>query len=82
MASFIKQELRPCLVNGKKALFHIWEQRQETLLSGAEIKTVFGIIEDEKGQVVRVNPTSIQFLDNKIREYCFVMPAGSSPEEV
>ena len=78
MATFIKHELRPCLVNGKKALFHTWEQHSEILApspmvgghSGGEIKLVFGLIEDESGQVVRVNPTAIKFLDHKIEEYC------------
>lgn len=84
----VKQELRPCLVNGKKALFHRWEEYSTVIPpsimvgghGGGEIKLVYGIIEDEKGQVGRVNPTAIQFLDNKIQDYVF--PAGSSPEEV
>ena len=59
-------ELRPCLVNGKKALFHTWEH-----YSVGDIKNVAGIIEAENGQVIKVNPTSIQFIDNKIENYCF-----------
>lgn len=62
----VKRELRPCLVNGKKALFHTWEQ-----YSVGGIKHLGGIIEDENGQVFRVCPSSIKFLDNKIEEYCF-----------
>lgn len=83
----IKPELRPCLVNGKKALFHRWEEYSTVIEpsimvgghNGGEIKLVYGIIEDEKGQVGRVHPTAIQFTDNKIQDYVF--PAGSSPEE-
>lgn len=79
----IEKELRPCLVNGKvKALFHTWEQHSEVIApsvmvgghNGGEIKVLFGIVEDEKGQVARVNPTSIRFLDNKIQGYCFIIP--------
>lgn len=62
----IEQELRPCLVNGKKALFHTWEH-----YSVGDIKNVAGIIEDENGQVFRVCPSSIKFLDNKKEDYCF-----------
>lgn len=90
MARFIVETaLRPCLVNGKKALFHRWEDSSTVMLPnniigkaicGGDIKLVYGIIEDEKGQVGRVNPTAIQFLDNKIQDYVF--PEGSSPEEV
>lgn len=72
----VKQELRPCLVNGKKALFHRWEE-----YALGDVKKVFGIIETETGQIIKVNPTDIQlFLDNKIQDYVF--PEGSSPEEV
>ena len=35
MASFsgieIKRELRPCLVGGEPALFHMWEERSDVL---------------------------------------------------
>lgn len=87
--SFIK-ELRPCLVYGKgkeitepnKALFHLWEQSSRSLLasgiSGGVESTVFGIVELEGGTVMRVAPYQIQFVDNKIQEYCFI-PEGSSP---
>ena len=62
----VKRELRPCLVNGTKALFHTWEH-----FWLADVKKVFGIIETENGQVIKVNPSSIQFIDNKIENYCF-----------
>ena len=89
MAGFrLEIVLRPCLVNGKKALFHTWEQQSQVIPpspmvgghSGGEIKLLFGIIEDENGQITRVNPTSIKFIDNKIQEYVF--EDGSSPKEV
>lgn len=71
----IRRELRLCLVNGRKALFHTWEHFELD-----DVKKVFGIIEGENGQVLKVNPTSIQFLDNKINEYCFDDLVGSSQE--
>lgn len=61
-----KLVLRPCLVNGKKALFHMWEQ-----YAIDDIEKVFGIIEDETGQVHRINPISVRFLDNEIENYYF-----------
>lgn len=82
----VKRELRPCLVhnNRKKtrALFHIWEQNSQVIVQSGHSEcvasTVFGIVELEDGTVMRVAPYQIQFVDNKIQEYCYV-PAGSSP---
>lgn len=69
----IKRELRPCIVNGKKALFHTWEHISEPMPSNCQgvISCTMGIIEDERGNIIRVNPCSIKFIDNKIQEYCF-----------
>lgn len=76
----IVKELRPCIVNGKKALFHTWEQKSEIVetnpilgdyIGGGIISWVAGIIETEDGQVIRVHPSSIRFVDNKIQEYAF-----------
>lgn len=81
-------DLRPCLVNGKKALFHRWDEHAEVIppsplvggTNGGQVRVLFGLIEDENGQVIRVNPTCIRFLDNKIQEYCFDNLEGSSQE--
>lgn len=78
----VKPELRPCLVNGKPALFHKWVHYTDYNLAGKEISKPAGLVEIENGQVINANPTSIRFIDNKLQEYCFNMPAGSSPEEV
>ncbi len=57
----MKQELRPCFVDGKKVLFNKW----------AHIKNFFGqefevgIVEYENGQVEKVEPNNIKFCDNK-----------------
>lgn len=75
----IKQNLRPCLVNDKKALFHCWHEYSNVIdpspliggHSGGQLKILFGIIEDETGQIYKVNPTEIRFIDNKIQEYNF-----------
>ena len=83
----VNQGLRPCLVNGKKALFHCWYEYSNVLdaspliggHSGGQLKILYGVIEDENGQIATVNPTAIRFIDNKIRGYCF---DEDNPEEV
>lgn len=57
----IKQELRPCMVRGEKALFHCWEQSNRY-----GIKELFGIIEREDGTMQKVNPCEIRFVDFKL----------------
>lgn len=93
MASFkgveIKRELRPCLVGGAPALFHMWEERSEIIEpsimvgghGGGVVKGVNGIVETEDGRVVKVHPTSITFVDQKIKEYCF-KPEDNNEKEV
>lgn len=94
----ITRELRPCLIwcrkdniePAKKALFHLWEHSTRVIDSrpymsghtGGTESTVFGIVELEDGSVIRVNPCQIQFTDNKIQEYAFSIPEGSSTGEV
>lgn len=89
MASIrVERGLRPCLVGGAPALFHMWEECAEVIApspmvgghKGGEFKYVMGIIETEDGRVVKVHPNSITFVDQKIKEYCF-KPEGSSQEE-
>ena len=89
MGMEIKRELRPCIVNEKgKALFHMWEERSEIVTpsvmigghTGGVIKDVAGIVELEDGKVIRVNPTSIRFLDNKMSEYAFADMAAEQEE--
>lgn len=75
----IQQELRPCMVNDKKALFHMWEQCSEILApsimvgghNGGVLNYVMGIIETETGEIKSVHPHSIRFVDNKIQDYYF-----------
>ena len=72
-------EYRPCLVKGEKALFHRWSDESnvvgESPIHGGHaagtVRFTLGIVEMEDGQVKQVVPSSIKFLDNKIREYIF-----------
>lgn len=77
----ITVELRPCLVNGKKALFHKWTeeaqiQYNQYYATANQLKTTFGIIEFEDGQVASVAPYKIKFCDNKMKEYYFKEGGG------
>lgn len=63
----IKQELRPCLVNGKKALFHKWIVKTDI----CEHKHSAGLVEFEDGTVDEVYYSKIKFIDNIINEYAF-----------
>lgn len=70
----IKQEVRPCIVDKKKALFHKWIHTKNLL--GQEFE--LGLIEYENGQVAEVTPNKIVFCDYKIKEYCFSSNASNS----
>ena len=77
--TFETAEYRPCLVNGVKALFHMWSNYcypvEDSLLRGGhragEIKGTVAIVEYEDGTVAEVDPKSIKFVDNKIKDYAF-----------
>lgn len=76
----IHRELRPCIVNGQKALFHQWEDVSEIVPpspmrgghQGGTLREVFGIIEREDGTVCECYPYEIRFVDGKIEEYAFI----------
>ncbi len=75
----IKAELRPCLVDDKKALFHRWNEVRQVVPpssmigghGGGVIAQTFGIVEYEDGSVKECYPYKIRFLDNKHEEFCF-----------
>lgn len=69
----IETELRPCLVNDKRALFHTWSSRSQIVdpspliggHQGGVLKYTVGIIEYEDGQVCECLPSQIKFIDSK-----------------
>ena len=80
MAAFeMVVKLRPCLVKGKKHLFHCWDHRAWTVgesalrggHAGGQCSMVLAVVEDEYGQVHEVNPRDVRFLDDQIKEYEF-----------
>ena len=72
-------KLRPCLVKGKKHLFHCWDHRAWTVgesalrggHAGGQCSMVLAVVEDEYGQVHEVYPRDVRFLDDQIKEYSF-----------
>lgn len=72
-------KLRPCLVKGKRHLFHCWDHRAWTVgksalrggPSGGQCSMVLAVVEDEYGQVHEVYPRDVRFLDDRIKEYSF-----------
>ena len=56
-------EYRPCIVNGKKALFHRWNEYINVV---KESKYIFGMVEYEDGTVEEVAPHLIKFLDHNL----------------
>ena len=64
----VKQECRPCWVNGKKGLFHRWLVKKNIITQG---EYAVGIIEFENGVIREINSENIFFCDRKIKEYGF-----------
>lgn len=69
-------ELRPCIVEEMKGLFHKWIERSEVVApsplvgghSGGEVRWTAAIVEFEDGSVSEVMPHSIRFLDSNHKE--------------
>lgn len=67
----ITKELRPCLVDGKRALWHEWTTRREIVPpsimtgghGGGQISATFALVEYEDGTVAEVYPSRVRFLD-------------------
>lgn len=74
-----KNEYRSCIVDGKKALFHMWENFSKPVgpelhIGGRPAGTfsyLLAIVEFEDGTVDRVLPQDVKFTDNKFKEYAF-----------
>lgn len=61
----VQGDLRPCIANGKKALFHMWVDHGEV---------VYAVVEYENGQSDKVSYWAVRFLDtgNRVQENaCF-----------
>lgn len=75
-------EYRPCIVGGKKALFHRWTDKAQVVgesalrggHSAGQLWVVVGIVEYEDGTIREVYPYEIRFVDHKLQEYCFYEP--------
>lgn len=70
---------RTCRYEKKNYLFHCFEQHSYVISPspmigghpGGQVSGVFAIIEDEKGNIYRVDPTTITFTDDEFSEYFF-----------
>ena len=64
-------KLRPCMVDGERALFHRWEDYATVIEPspmvgghpGGQLRETFAIVEMESGQVMEVKPTKVKFED-------------------
>lgn len=73
---FVSQ-LRPCYVDGTKALFHCWGQHRRVVEPspmigggpGGTVSYTLGIVEFGDGTVKQVFPEKIKFIDNAFDEY-------------
>lgn len=78
----VRSYFRTCRYENKNHLFHGFEHYStvigESISVGGhpagQISQVFALIEDEKGNIFRVDPTEIVFTDNEFRNYCFPEP--------
>lgn len=64
----ISTELRPCMINGKKALFHLWIKKKDIVMQS---EYVDGLVEFIDGTVEEIKSERIRFCDSKIKEYSF-----------
>ena len=71
--------LRPCLANGEKALFHRWHEYRAIIEpsvlrgghAGGQISELFAIVEFEDGSVKYIRGSHIRFIDSIFNEYAF-----------
>ncbi len=64
----IKQEVRPCYINGKKALFHLWIKKIDFITKNEFVK---GLVEFADGTVEEIEADKIRFCDYRTREFAF-----------
>lgn len=73
----MEDNFRPCRYEDENYIFHCFEQWSnvigESLMRGGhsagQISMIHALIEDEKGNIYRVNPTEIKFTDDKYLDY-------------
>lgn len=73
----MEDNFRPCRYENKNYIFHCFEQWSNVIgesiaiggHSAGQISKLFAIIEDEKGNIHRVDPTMITFTDDKYIDY-------------
>lgn len=80
----IRQEVRPCTINGIKALWHRWVNVSNIVPpsplrgghGGGVIADTFALVEYETGLVRLVKPENVHFLDSrgKFDQYIFDEP--------
>lgn len=73
-----EMEKRPCIVDGKEALFHCWQERTRIVPpspmvgghGGGVLKWTVGIFEDRSGRVFELNQENheIIFIDNLMND--------------
>lgn len=81
--------LRPCLVKGKKHLFHCWDHIAQPVDAsplrgghpGGQMSMTMALVEDEQGQVHEVYPGEVTFVDSEISQYSFGPDDVSQEEE-
>lgn len=77
----VRIELRPCVAKIEageaRGLFHCWEHISEIIEpsplkgghSGGVISATVGLVELDDGSIIKVYPTSLRFIDNKVTQY-------------
>ena len=76
---FLSAEYRPCIIKGRKALFHRWAVKARVISPGCSfgghpggrLWALVGIVEDEDGAVHECYPYEIRFCDDRLKEYAF-----------
>lgn len=71
------EDYRTCTCEDKKYIFHCFEQWSNVIgesiarggHSAGQISHVFALVEDEKGNIYRVEQTMVTFTDDKYHDY-------------
>lgn len=73
----MKDEMRPCVVNGQNALFHCWGQAGvEKRMKNGEygvVNKIYGVVEFEDGSCAQVVPELIVFDDKEVKNLEYVV---------